>query len=111
MTVTNEDCLSCGACCRSGHDGRILVPKEDLLRWFRAGQHHLVRQTQPGHFSQRAFMTKSDGSCVHLGTAENENACRIYSERGTTCRDFEAGSPQCISFRRQYPRKPEVSHG
>ena len=27
------DCLTCGACCRTGGDGRILIPPEDLARW------------------------------------------------------------------------------
>ena len=31
------DCLTCGACCRTGHDGRILIPPEDLLRWRASG--------------------------------------------------------------------------
>ena len=36
------DCLTCGACCRTGHDGCILVPEEDLVRWRRLGRNDLV---------------------------------------------------------------------
>lgn len=54
----------------------------------------------PGHFGELAFASRADGSCVHLGTRENRNACSIYDVRGTTCRDFEAGSAQCLEFRR-----------
>ena len=36
------DCLDCGACCRTGHDGRILVPAEDLVRWRRLGREDLA---------------------------------------------------------------------
>jgi Fe-S-cluster containining protein len=94
------DCLTCGACCRAGHDGRILVPEADLVRWRRAGRLELIEQLQPGHFGELAFATTPEGACVHLGTASSANACRIYADRGTTCREFEKGSWQCLEFRR-----------
>lgn len=96
------DCLECGACCRTGHDGRILIPPEDLLRWRRIGREDLAGRIQPGHFGLDAFATHPDGSCVHLGTPEQPNGCQIYEDRGTTCRDFEVGSPQCLEFRRDF---------
>jgi len=96
----SPDCLSCGACCRTGHDGRILVPEADLVRWRAAGRDDLAEAVQPGHFGCVGFATRADGSCVHLGTVESANACQIYEIRGTTCRDFEAGSEQCLEFRR-----------
>lgn len=94
------DCLACGACCRTGADGRLLVPAADLLRWRGIGREDLVRAVQPGHFGEAAFATRADGSCVHLGTPANVHACAIYEVRGTTCRDFERGSRQCHEFRR-----------
>ncbi len=94
------DCLACGVCCRTGDDGRLLVPAEDLVRWRRAGREDLALAVQPGHFGEVAFATRPDGSCVHLGTAASVNACSIYELRGTTCREFERGSPQCHEFRR-----------
>jgi Fe-S-cluster containining protein len=94
------DCLTCGACCRTGSDGRILIPPEDLLRWRALGRDDIADAVQPGHFGMLGFATREDGSCVHLGTAESANACRIYGIRGTTCRDFERGSKQCLEFRR-----------
>lgn len=104
MTTTPEfDCLSCGACCRNARPDTILVPEADLLRWRRSGRLDLVEQTVEGHFSERAFTTRpcvpSGYACVHLGTAENPNACGIYPDRGTTCRQFEAGSTQCLAAR------------
>ena len=96
------DCLTCGACCRSGHDGRILIPPEDLLRWRDSGREDIAAAIQPGHFGLDAFATRPDGSCVHLGTQQSVNACRIYEVRGTTCRDFERGSTQCLEFRREF---------
>lgn len=94
------DCLTCGACCRTGTDGRILIPPEDLVRWREGGRDDIAAAIQPGHFGMVAFATRDDGSCVHLGTEDSENACRIYEDRGTTCRDFEKGSAQCLEFRR-----------
>lgn len=94
------DCLSCGACCRTGADGRILIPARDLLRWRKMGRDDIANAVQPGHFGMVGFATQTDGSCVHLGTLDNPNACRIYAIRGTTCREFEKGSPQCLEFRK-----------
>ena len=94
------DCLTCGACCRSGHDGRILVPADDLVRWKRIGRDDIAAKVQPGHFGEQAFATRDDGSCVHLGAPSGENACAIYEDRGTTCREFERGGWQCLEFRR-----------
>jgi Fe-S-cluster containining protein len=104
MTGTADfDCLSCGACCRNARPDTILVPESDLVRWRAAGRQDLVEQTVTGHFSERAFATRpcvTHGfACVHLGTRENPNACSIYADRGTTCREFEAGSTQCLSAR------------
>lgn len=62
---------------------------------------------QLGHFGMAAFATRDDGSCVHLGTLDNANACAIYNLRGTTCREFERGSAQCLEFRRDYGIDPD----
>jgi Fe-S-cluster containining protein len=94
------DCLTCGACCRTGHDGRILVPADDLVRWKRIGRADLLAKLQPGHFGELAFATTPEGACVHLGVPGSPNACAIYEIRGTTCREFERGSWQCREFRR-----------
>jgi Fe-S-cluster containining protein len=95
------DCLTCGACCRTGTDGRILIPPQDLTRWREIGRDDIAEAVQPGHFGMVAFATRQDGSCVHLGTSESSNACRIYEIRGTTCQEFEKGSRQCLEFRRE----------
>lgn len=105
MDVADEseryDCLSCGACCRQGSDGRILVPEQDIVRWRRSGRDDLADSLVPGHFGELAFPSRDDGSCVHLGTTDSAHACRIYEIRGTTCREFEPGSWQCREFRRE----------
>jgi Fe-S-cluster containining protein len=94
------DCLQCGACCRQASDGRILVPAADIVRWRRSGRDDIADRLVEGHFGERAFAFTPAGACVHLGTAASPNACSIYAERGTTCRQFEKGSWQCREFRR-----------
>lgn len=100
------DCLTCGACCRQASDGRILVPEEDIVRWRRTGREDLVALLVPGHFGEMAFAYTPAGACVHLGTGESPHACRIYPERGSTCREFEKGSWQCHEFRRDAGLEP-----
>lgn len=81
-----------------------MIPPEDLTRWREMGRQDIADAIQPGHFGMVGFATRSDGSCVHLGTADNPHACHIYELRGTTCRDFEKGSPQCLEFRKDSER-------
>jgi Fe-S-cluster containining protein len=97
--MTTFNCLECGACCHQ-RPKTILVSETDLVRWKRAERHDILAQLEPGHFGQLAFAMGSNGACVHHGTPPEPHACRIYSDRGDTCRDFEAGSWQCLEFRR-----------
>lgn len=94
------DCLQCGACCRQASDGRILVPADDIVRWRRSGRADIAERLVEGHFGERAFAFTPEGACVHLGAPQAANACSIYADRGTTCREFEKGSWQCHEFRR-----------
>lgn len=100
------DCLDCGACCRTGRGGTILIPEDDLLRWRRIGRDDIAEAVQPGHFGLVAFATTPEGACVHLGADGAPHACRIYEHRGTTCRDFERGGWQCREFRRDFGLDP-----
>lgn len=93
------DCLACGACCYQ-RPGTILVSEHDLVRWKRSARHDILEALEPGHFGQMAFAMAATGACVHHGTEREPHACRIYDDRSGTCRDFEAGSWQCLEFRR-----------
>jgi Fe-S-cluster containining protein len=93
------DCLECGACCFQ-RPGTIFVSDADLVRWKRDRRADILAQVEPGHFSQMAYRMGANGACVHHGTESEPHACRIYADRGETCRSFEAGSPQCLEFRR-----------
>ncbi|MEZ4297550.1 MAG: YkgJ family cysteine cluster protein [Polyangiaceae bacterium] len=94
------DCLSCGACCRDIADGTALVSEDDLVRWKRDKADHILASLVPGHFSQMGFGTHpGTGTCLHLGTKENANACSIYETRGWACHALEPGSAQCRTYR------------
>lgn len=77
------------------------MPAEDIVRWRRSGRPDLTNDLVPGHFGELAFAARADGSCVHLGVPGQPNACSIYADRASTCRDFEPGSWQCLEFRRE----------
>ena len=92
------DCTTCGACCESG-EGHILILEEDLVLWRRQGRHDLADHTDEGHFGARAFPTRG-GACVYLTRPGGRSLCSIYEDRASTCREFQAGSWQCLEFRR-----------
>jgi len=93
------DCLVCGACCFQ-RPGTILISPDDLVRFKRLERTDILEQLEPGHFSHMAFRIGPEGSCVFHGTAEEPHGCQIYEVRGDTCREFAAGSKQCLEFRR-----------
>lgn len=98
------DCATCGACCRAG-EGSMLLVDEDLVRWRRAGRADLAQRTAPGHFGLVALPTTAEGACVHLGTPAGRSLCAIYELRAEVCRAFQAGSWQCLEFRRDERRR------
>jgi Fe-S-cluster containining protein len=109
MTPTEQlDCRACGACCHA-REGTILVLAEDIVRWKRTGREDVLAQLGPGHFGEMAFAMKPSSHparpglthCVHLGTPENPNDCSIYETRGTICREYAPGNPQCRTARRE----------
>lgn len=98
------DCTRCGACCESG-EGHILIAEEDLVLWRRKGRHDLADHTDEGHFGMRAFPTTKEGACIYLSWPEGRSICSIYEDRASTCREFQAGTWQCLEFRRDARRK------
>jgi Fe-S-cluster containining protein len=99
------DCTRCGACCHAGQ-GNILLSADDLVRWRRQGFHHLADHTDEGHFGERAFPVDERGACIHLDTTGGATLCRIYPHRAEVCRSFQAGSWQCLEFRRDHGLSP-----
>lgn len=83
----------------------MLLVDEDLVRWRRAGRADLAQRTAPGHFGLVALPTTAEGACVHLGTPAGRSLCAIYELRAEVCRAFQAGSWQCLEFRRDERRR------
>jgi len=100
--AVNFDCLECGRCCYQREE-TILVTAADLLRWHRQRRFDILEGIGPGHFGQEAFLSRPDGACIHHGLPGSEHACQIYADRAEVCRTFEAGSQQCLEFRRRAP--------
>ena len=82
----------------------MLLTPEDLVRWRGAGRDDLAARTAPGHFGLRAFPTTAAGACVHLTAPQGRSICAIYELRAEVCREFQAGSWQCLEFRRDQRR-------
>jgi Fe-S-cluster containining protein len=97
------DCTRCGACCAAG-PGRILILADDLVLWRRKGRGDLADNTDEGHFGERAFPTSPEGTCVYLSRPGGLTLCTIYDDRASVCREFQAGSWQCLEFRRDARR-------
>jgi Fe-S-cluster containining protein len=93
------DCLACGRCCYQ-REGTILVTEADLLKWHRLRRFDILDGIEPGHFGQEAFQMSALGACIHHGVPGSLHACAIYPIRAEVCRSFEAGSPQCLEYRR-----------
>lgn len=83
----------------------MLVEANDLIRFRRAGRHDLATRLAPGHFSLPALPTDDSGRCVYQGTLEHTHDCSIYELRPQACRDFEAGSPECVAVRARGKRE------
>ena len=77
----------------------MLVEPRDLTRFRSAGRNDLAAWLAPGHFSLPALPTDETGRCVYQGTTERAHDCSIYELRPQACRDFRAGSPECVAAR------------
>jgi Fe-S-cluster containining protein len=75
------------------------------VRWRRAGRDELERSLVPGHFSLQGLDVRADGRCIHQGTSESPLDCSIHAIRPNTCRDFAAGSNECLAVRRRGGRE------
>ncbi|PZR93494.1 MAG: hypothetical protein DI537_10260 [Stutzerimonas stutzeri] len=97
---TSADCSTCGACCAEA--GFVSV---------RSGEptpHTLTRSTRGlglsaetlASLGSRCMKRHMGGRCVALtGVIGKSVSCSIYSDRPAVCRQFEAGSPGCLSAR------------
>ena len=96
------DCLTCGACCASPFlgEGYIQLNAEEEKRLGRKGLPVLVIVPDPeDRIVMLGTKINSQGMrvCVGLtGKVGKQVSCTIYEDRPTLCRQFEAGSPECL---------------
>ena len=101
MSAAELDCLTCGACCRSGHDGRILIPPEDLVRWRTTGRHDIAAAIRD---NQVVIVSGETGSGLRIAIPRtaSEVSSRLPSARGLmkicdtmVCLAASAASTRC----------------
>ena len=91
-----QDCGSCGACCRKGFD--VLTVTD--LDPFRKLHPELIQLRDDGQHC----VPRPDGACVALdGTGEPTSLyrCRVYDTRPENCGDFEVAGDACMLARRR----------
>jgi Fe-S-cluster containining protein len=94
------DCRTCGACCYGDTMWVHLVADDDD----RLGEERVRRLTVLTEHGRGFFarsMKMSGGRCVAFSEklADGGCGCSIYQVRPEICRDFAAGSPDCLAAR------------
>ena len=96
------DCRTCGACCY-GDEMWIHVMASDDDRLGGEGTRHLTVLTQHGRGYFARSMKMLGGRCIAFRDrlADGGCGCSIYETRPDICREFQAGSPDCLAARRR----------
>jgi Fe-S-cluster containining protein len=88
------DCLACGACCYSNE---VVLGKDDVRRFERAGRPELASMPYARRKNGKLVLRLAkDRGCLQL---DLDNHCNIYGIRPEMCRTFPAGSECCLSAR------------
>ena len=96
------DCQACGACCREAYH-RVEVTLRDPF--VRTHAHLLDTLVEEGRTVR--VLARPGGLCRCLvPDAERGYRCTTYEERPRTCRDFTAGSANCLEARRRVGLTP-----
>ncbi|HRE92332.1 MAG TPA: YkgJ family cysteine cluster protein [Myxococcota bacterium] len=97
-------CAACGACC---HKAFHLVTVDEgepiVLR-----HPELLTPSGPERLGAAFHIDRPDGFCRALVTSAPPYRCRIYQDRPTSCRDFGAGSANCLEARRRVGLSPRT---
>ena len=87
------DCVNCAACC---YDNEVLLDAGDLVRLARGGPKDLTRRLRTVKGKRYLPLDRKSKACIHL---DRSLMCGIYEQRPFMCRDFPAGSEQCMTSR------------
>jgi Fe-S-cluster containining protein len=96
----SEVCVACGACCATFRVSFYWAETDAHPEGFVPKD--LTYPLTP-HLSCMQGTEKSPVRCVALeGEIGKSVGCRIYPNRSSTCREFEAGSEECNRARAKY---------
>jgi Fe-S-cluster containining protein len=112
--LTQDDCVTCGACCcnpnenrRTGYVDYVQVTDRDvpLRRNLEALRTWAVRN-EDGEWHLR--LKDEEQRCAALqGELGVQVGCTIYALRPRACRHVQAGDPYCLRARRERGIDPE----
>lgn len=96
----SQPCITCGACCATFRVS---------FYWAETDAHpqgqvpqQLTIPISPYHVAMRGT-DRRPGRCVALdGEIGQQSICRIYPQRSSTCREFEAGGERCNRARQNF---------
>lgn len=98
--MSKFDCQACGACCT--YAGDVVVEATDtpvpgyLTRSVRGRMGFGSWEADRG---TRVMARKNCNSCAALRFKKGRYACLIYDKRPAICREFKAGSQECLAAR------------
>lgn len=96
------DCQACGACCA---EFDVLLDDGEADRLSQLPRPHKLVVQHPLSSGQQLQFLRRDGltaRCVALAGPLGACRCVIYPHRPHLCREFEAGSDQCLAARRAH---------
>lgn len=90
---TSFDCMLCAACC---HDNKVVLDDEDIARFKNGGRADLLKRTSVLKGKRLLPLVRNkEKPCIHL----SNRMCGIYEVRPNMCREFPAGTEQCMTSR------------
>ncbi|GAC1585490.1 MAG: hypothetical protein NVS3B20_27570 [Polyangiales bacterium] len=92
-SVAHFNCMKCAACC---YDNRVVLDEEDMMRFRSANRKDLIRSIVRRKGVPLLPLHKTTKACIRLG---KDLACTIYPVRPNMCREFPAGTEQCMTSR------------
>ena len=97
------DCRSCGACCYGDEMWIHVMASDDARLGEQDGVRHLTVLTQHGRGYVACSMKMVGGRCIAFRDqlADGGCGCSIYEARPDICREFQAGSADCLAARRR----------
>lgn len=91
------DCQACGACCREAYHAVEVGRRDPFVR---------LHPDRVVPVDGRLQVLRAGPRCACLQGELPAFACDVYADRPRTCRDFTAGSANCVDARRRVGLTP-----